>query len=232
MSSPNVTPKVDVKAPEAQATLKDVAGKELTDAQASEMITKMSGPQLLELAKRIDELKSAESAKQAEQKKPRYYTATEFGNVKEKDIYDFSVPIQAIENAIPDFLDIHLSDPNMVPRWINKDPRRLGQAIAEGWTYVSKDDLSEPMKVHVSDSADGHYVYADVVAMKLTKDKVYGRIRANFLKSLAITKSSLALHEHMKSIIKTELASGPEGDTFQKYQQTNAMGVYSPLTGA
>lgn len=232
MSEPNVTPKPNIATPEAQATLKDVAGKELTDEQAAEMISKMSGNQLLELARRIDAVKEEQNKKAADSQKPRYYTSTEFGDLKEKDIYNFDHPIRAIENAIPDFLDVHLSDPNMVPRWINKDPRRLGQAIAEGWSYITRDDLAEPMKIQVADSADGHYVYADVVAMKLSKEKVYGRIRANFLKSLAITKSSLALHEHMKNIIKTELASGPEGDRFQKYSQTNAIGVYSPLAGA
>jgi len=231
VSEHNVTPKPDIATPEAQATLKEVAGKELTDEQASEMINKMSGTQLMELAQRIEQVKQEHNAKQAQQQKPRYYTASEFSNLKETDVYNFDIPIRTIENEIPDFLDIHLLDSNYVPRWINKDPRRLGQAIAEGWTYITHDDLSEPLKIKL-DSADGHYVYADVVAMKLTKEKVYGRIRANFLKSLAVTKSTLALHEHMKNLIKTELSSGPEGDTFQKYTQTGAVGVYSPLAGA
>jgi hypothetical protein len=224
--------KPDIKTPEAHATISAVAGKELTDVEASEMINRMSGPQLLELARRIEAVKTEADSKKVEAKKPRYYTESEFSNVQEKDIYDFSVPIAVIDHQLPDFLDIKLKDPNYVPRWINMDARRMGQVIAEGWSYISEEDLAEPLKVEIGDSADGHYVYDDVVAMKLTKEKVYGRIRGNFIKSLSLTKSTLALHEHMKNLIKAELASGPEGDRYQKYNEDNKMGVYSPLAGA
>jgi hypothetical protein len=230
VTPPKVVAKPNINTPEAHKTISDVAGKELTDEQAQELINRMNGPQLLELARRIEAVKAEEQNKTSQ--KPRYFTASEFGNLKESDIYDFNVPIKAIDHQLPDFLDIKLKDPNMVARWINLDPRRMGQAIAEGWSYIGKDDLAQPLKVQVNNSADGHYVYADVVAMKLTKEKVYGRIRGNFLKSLSLTKSTLAIHEQMKNLIKAELSSGPEGDTFQKYSQTGAMGVYSPLAGA
>lgn len=225
---PNVVPRPNINIPEAHKTLSDVAGKELTDAQAIEMINRMNGPQLMELARRIDAAKAEEAVKEEKQK---YYTANEFKTINEKDIYNFSVPIRAVDHQLPDFLDIKLKDANFVARWINLNPRRIGQAIAEGWTYITKDDLAEELKVVVN-GAEGHYVYADVVAMKLTKEKVFGRIRANFLKSLSLTKNTLALHEHMKNLIKNELSSGPDGEAFKKYNQTGAMGVYSPLAGA
>lgn len=235
--SANVTPppvvkKPNINTPEGHKTLSDVAGHDLTDDQAMDMINRMNGPQLMELARRIEAVKEEAGIKQQEAQKPRYFTEAQFKDVKESDIYNFNVPIKTIDHQLPDYLDIKLKDANYIARWINLDPRRLGQAIAEGWSYIRPDDLARPLEIKITDSADGHYIYADVVAMKLTKEKVYGRIRGNFLKSLQLTKSTLALHEHMKNLIKSELSGGEYGEQFQKYNKENAMGVYTPLAGA
>jgi hypothetical protein len=231
VAPPPVVKRPNPNDPVAHSTISDTVGRELSDQEATEVINKLSDAQLLELAVRIEAVRQTNEPKN-ETEKPRYYTETDFSNVAEKDIYDFSIPIQAIDHNLPDFLKIELKDQNFVARWINMTPRRMGQALAEGWQYIRKEELASKLEIQIQNNVEGHIVYADVVAMKLSKQKVYGRIRGNFLKSLAVTKSSLSIHEAMKNLIKQELQSSPDGVAFDKYSKVGAIGVYSPLAGA
>jgi hypothetical protein len=223
--TPSITPPTT---PEAKVAA-DVVGKPLTNDQIAQLIAALPQDQMEEFTKRVAaETRRLNSEDKAEKAKPKYIT--DFATIQERDIFDLRVPIEAISHEIPEFLIVNLKDPNYVPRWIQTNSRRLGQAHAEGWLYVTEADLATELKVEVEDDVSGHYVYADVVLMKMQKAKLYQRIRANFLKSLAVTKSQGAIHEAMSKIINQDLAQS--SSDFKKYNESGAMKTYSPLVGA
>ncbi|HEY1644808.1 MAG TPA: hypothetical protein VGF75_00295 [Candidatus Saccharimonadales bacterium] len=224
----------DPAKPETQKVAADTVGKPMSNADLAEMLKNLPADQMEEFTRRVAAETRRQTAAEATTKSkapgPKY--VTDFSNVQEKDIFDLRVQIEAISHEIPEFLTVKLNDANYSPRWIQVNSRRMGQAHAEGWQYVIKEDLAEDLKVEVAGDASGHYIYADVVLMKIQKAKLYSRIRANFLRSLAVTKSQTAIHEAMKKVIEQDLQNSEYGADFGKYRQSGAMNTYSPLVGA
>ena len=57
-------------------------------------------------------------------------------------VYDskiFQSKLKAFMSA--DVLAIKLKDTNYEPRWVNKNPQRLGEMIGKGFTYIQPADL-------------------------------------------------------------------------------------------
>jgi hypothetical protein len=63
--------------------------------------------------------------------------------VEEKDIFDLTIPIPAIEQEVPDYLNMHVKDKMYVTRWIHLLRERLGPCLAAGYSYVTKDELDD-----------------------------------------------------------------------------------------
>lgn len=227
-------PQVDTTSPEAQKAATEATGKPMTNAELADMLKNLPPEQMEEFTRRVAAETRRQSAAEAtttsKSKIPEY--VTDFSTLQEKDIFDLRVPIEAISHEIPEFLTVKLLDPNYVPRWIQTNSRRLGQAHAEGWLYVTEEDLAEELKVEVADDVSGHYLYADVVLMKLSKAKLYSRIRANFLKSLAVTKTQAAFHDAMKKVIQQDLTNSAYGEDWATANREGKMSTYSPLVGA
>jgi hypothetical protein len=205
--------------------------KKPSTEQIADAVSNMSDEDLAKLTSRVQEQLAAK-ASQPDKKSasPRYIT--DFSNVSERDVFNLDVPIQAFSHELPDFLTVKLVDSNFEARWIQTNSRRLGQAIAEGFTYVTNAELAGALQVYVTPDASGHFVYADVVLMKLPKAKLYARLRSNFIRSLSVTKNVSALHEKMRQHIEQDIENQGFGEDFKKYKEKNAMGVYSPLIGA
>jgi hypothetical protein len=220
-----------LKAPGVEKVAAETVGKPLTNEQLADMITKLPVDQMEEFTRRVAaETRRLNAEDAAKPVAPKY--VTDFSNISEKDIWDLRVPIEAINHEIPEFLTVKLTDKNYEPRWIQTNSRRMGQVHAEGWKYVTQEDLAEDLKIQTADDASGHFVYADVVLMKIPKAKLYARYRANFLKSLAVTKSQAAIHEVMKNVIQQDLKNSEYGNDYLKYNKSGAMNTYSPLVGA
>ena len=225
---------VDTSKPEVKSAAEEAQGRPLTNADIARMLQDLPADQMEEFTRRVAAETRRQAAAEATQKTkvPQTQYVTDFSNLQEKDIFDLRVQIEAISHEIPEFLTVKLKDPNYSPRWIQTNSRRLGQALAEGWHYVIHDDLGEELKVEISGDASGHYIYADVVLMKIQKSKLYSRIRANFLRSLAVTKSQTAIHDAMKKVIEQDLSNSEYGADFGRYNKSGAMKTYSPLVGA
>lgn len=234
---PTVTPKkapaqILADQPTATKVASEVAGRPLTHEEALKMLNNLPESALEEFTQRVVSAIRQQKVAEEETRKavPRYIT--DFSTIQERDIFNMDLPINPISHEIPDFLDAKLKDPNFVTRWIHTNSRRLGEVMAQGFTYVRTDELQENLKVDVTPDAAGHIVYSDVVLMKITKAKYYGRLRENFKRAMSMTQTPGRLHEKMKNAIESELASGPYSDDYKKYNKEGHMNTYTPLVGA
>lgn len=115
---------------------------------------------------------------------------TDFSKLTMDAIYDLSIPIEAKEFMSADGLKIELKDTNFEPRWVNKNPQRLGEMKAKGFTFIVTGDLisSEANEsIQTSLDANGHYTINDVVAMKIDKATYYAALRAAHLRAISTT---------------------------------------------
>ena len=126
---------------------------------------------------------------------------TDFSKLTMDAVYDLSVPIVAKEFMSADALTIHLRDTNYEARWVNKNPQNLGSKIAKGFTYIVPNDLKQGTEEAIKASKDvqGHYVFDDVVAMKIDKATYYAALRAAHLRAIATTNEVNARARAAKS---------------------------------
>jgi hypothetical protein len=229
---PASTPEQILNQPAAAKVAAEVAGRPLTREEQVKMLNDLPDDLMAEFTKRVlDAVKAASpSPSKPETAVPSYIT--DFSNIQERDIFNMDLPINPIVHEIPDFLTVTLKDANFVARWIHTNSRRLGEVLAQGFTYVVEEDLGTDLNIEVDPDASGHFIYADTVLMKLPKSKYYGKLRSNFQRAVAMTRSASAIHEKMKNAIESELASGQYAEDFLKYKGQNQMNTYSPLVGA
>lgn len=121
---------------------------------------------------------------------------TDFSNLTMDVVYDLSVPIIAKEFMSADALTIHLRDSNYEARWVNKSPQNLGSKIAKGFSYIVPADLLDGSEesIRAAKDSQGHYVFDDVVAMKIDKATYYAALRAAHIRALNTTKNVHKFH--------------------------------------
>lgn len=166
MSNPITTPAKPVTPP--------VETKQPSQEDIAKIFTQMA-----ELKKQIDDSAKAKKEVKAlpEEVKEK---PINWDEVSEKDVFDLSQNIPAVDQEAPQSEFIQLKDKSYIPRWVNVTPKRMGQAIQQGYTYITKEDL-DPNWVHgLIQDTSGHYADFDVVAMKIHKARYYPRLRKNF----------------------------------------------------
>lgn len=169
---------------------------------------------------------------------PKPEAQLDWTKLSEKDVFDLTIPIQAVEHQVPDLTKIELKDKNYIARYINLHPGRLGPMRAAGFTFITKEDI-ESIAMDITPDENGQYRYIDTVAMKCPKIKYLGALRANYERAVAVTDKNV-LHRIMKSKTAEMLGSAelsgdqkdnPDyGKSFkrdaQKYQAENKLEVY------
>lgn len=154
---------------------------------------------------------------------------TDFSKLSIDDVYDLSVPIEAKEFMSADALTIHLKDTNYEARWVNKNSQNLGNKIAKGFTYITPSDLqdgSEPA-IKASKDAQGHYVFDDVVAMKIDKATYYKALRAAHLRAVATTDQANARKRAANSA-NAFMTQSDAGSDFRRAQVNKKILFYDP----
>jgi hypothetical protein len=146
----------------------------------------------------------AEAAKAATPKEPDWKTLTE------AESYSPSVFIPVIDHDIPDYMNIKLKDTEYEPVWASRDQRRLGQLLAEGYEFITPDMMAPEFHVPLLFDSDKHYVYQDVIAMRVHKRIVYGKRR----RALEISKSQLR-NDHKIPKVKAQMESGDDEIMFE-----------------
>lgn len=115
---------------------------------------------------------------------------TDFSKLTMDAVYDLSIPIVAKAFMSADVLAIKLRDTNYEPRWVNKNPQRLGDMIGKGFTYIEPKDLINGEGIKTGLDAEGHYCFNDVVAMKIDKATYYSALRAAHQRAVSTTNES------------------------------------------
>ncbi len=85
--------------------------------------------------------------------------------------------IPVIEHDIPDYMNIKLKDTEYEPVWASRDQRRLGQLLAKGYEFITPEMMADNFKVPLLFDSERHYVYSDVIAMRVHKRILYGKRR-------------------------------------------------------
>lgn len=204
--------------------------KRVLESLSDEEIEKLAK----KLTKRLEPLPDAPpSGTQTVEFDPKRHIV-DFSNIREKDIFNLDIPIVAIEHAMPEHLTVDLQDPNFVARWVHTSAQRLGTMKSNGWDYVVCQDLAHELAIEVQPDVSGHFVFNDVVLMKIPKKKYFGQLKANHLRAMAMTGSA-ALHEKMKKAVESEIPTIDQKEfskDFAKYNREGKMTTYSPLVGA
>jgi hypothetical protein len=172
---------------------------------------------------------------------PKKPAKLDFSKLSEKDVFDLNIPIEAVDHSMPDYLKVDLKDTNYVPRWVNRDPRRLGPMKANGWDFVKPDEIENSLTLAITTDENGQYRFADTVLMKCEKVEYFGQLRRNHLRALAMVDPKNA-HLAAKAIIEGELTGAGNTDLngnpiaddktnagdYQRYNNAGKMKIYSP----
>lgn len=150
----------------------------------------------------------------------------DFTKLTMDDVYDLTIPIQAKAFGATDALKVALSDKNYEARWVNKNPRRLGQMLAYGFIYVEKQDLAQALEVEISLDAQGHFVLDDVVLMRIPKQRYYAALRAAHQRAVN-TVSSVGSAKAAESEANNFM-SKESGGEFADLAQQGKVGFYRP----
>ena len=207
MSSPVIPPKPNV-------IPSPVQGAANTAAPGPDLAALLKD--VLDLKKKVD-AQDKVAAKVAAVNVPKEIDWTK---IEEKDIINFDIPIPVYEQEMPEYLNVKLLDRNYIPRWVHKLPERLGMCIAQGYQFIKKEDLDPSYKHPLDFDGSGNYSHGDVVCLRVLKERYYGAIKRNYLKTMAIHGKGM-----VQSRINESVANTPHlADAIHK----GAMTVYEP----
>jgi hypothetical protein len=163
-----ITPKKD-----EEAALLDDASKEFEDQITFE-------------AKKAQAILAKENEGQVQE------SGKDISELIEADAYNMAIPINAGAMYDPDLLKVVLIDKNYVARWGNRNNIRQAQLAANGFKPITLAEVDNPDTLTMFEDAQGHLVYADLVAMKCLKTWYYAGLRRAYLKSKYATNDQEA----------------------------------------
>lgn len=145
-------------------------------------------PELQKLIKEVLDLKAKVDSKPAPAKAApaKQADAIDWTKITEADIANLNINIPVIEQETPEYLTVHLKDQNYIPRWVHSMRERLGPCLASGYEYVTQDMLDTNYPHPLLFDANAHYSHGDVVCLRILKERYFGAIRRNYLKTMAI----------------------------------------------
>ncbi len=155
---------------------------------------------------------------------------TDFSKVTLDQVYDLDFPIEAKPFMSADGLAITLKDANYEPRWVNKNPQRIGELMGKGFTYIEPNDLHDEASkkaIQPSLDADGHYSINDVVAMKIDKDTYYRALRFAHERAVGLTKNT-EIHKRAARGAEQFMSKSDSRNDYQGAKTQNKMEFYSP----
>jgi hypothetical protein len=165
----------------------------------------VSAEQVMELLKTVARLEAKVEPKST--KTLVDATEIDWSKVTEAQVGDLNFPIPVYEHEIPEYLNVSLVSNEYVSKWVHTSTRRLGSKLAEGYTYVTKEDwdLSKPSILPFN--SEGHMVYEDVVALKIHKSRYFGMLRREVLKSTQIR--GVAGYNKVKGMVNQSIQNTP-----------------------
>ena len=101
----------------------------------------------------------------------------DWSKITEADSYNMQMYIPVIDHDLPDYMNMKLKDPEFECVWASTDNRRIGQLLAEGYEYLKPEHIHPDFKIPLPFNSEGHYMYVDVVCMRVHKRILYGKRR-------------------------------------------------------
>jgi len=101
----------------------------------------------------------------------------DWSKITEADSYNMQMYIPVIDHDLPDYMNMKLKDPEFECVWASTDNRRIGQLLAEGYEYLKPEHIHPEFKIPLPFDSEGHYMYVDVVCMRVHKRILYGKRR-------------------------------------------------------
>jgi hypothetical protein len=161
--------------------------------------------QLLDLQKQVNEKATKAEVVTKAMVTPPVKPEIDWANMDENSVFDMSIPIPAIEQEVPDYLNMHVQDKMYVTRWIHKLRERLGPCLAAGYTYVTKPEIDNRYPISLEPDSEGHYTFGDVVLLKILKSRYFPALRRNHEKSMSIHGA-----RQVKGKIGSETSNNPK----------------------
>lgn len=106
---------------------------------------------------------------------------------------ELNIPV--IEHEVPSYMDVRLKDPEYVCVWANRDQRRIGELLAQGYEPLKPEHIAGDFKVPLKFDSDGMYTYMDVIAFRVHKKTLFAKRRAIVEKSHYQLRALRALSE-------------------------------------
>lgn len=177
------------------------------------------------------ENKAAASA-MAQAEKEQNAVGKSIKDLTEDDAYNFEVAIAAAASYSPNFLKVALKDPNYIARWGNTNSIRQGQLVAQGFKYVTEDDVENLDTLEMHLDSRGHFVWADLIAVKIPKNIYYAGLRRAYVKSLHATNNKKAA-EAGAAFARTQHTGSLSGTerSYMASHDLNNKPIYNPTIG-
>lgn len=150
----------------------------------------------------------------------------DYRNISESDIYNDSIPIEVKPFGMEDSLKIELVDQNYAARWVNKDPRMLGKALKNGFSYITKEDLATDLDTAITEDAHGHYLNFDVIAMKCPKRIYFAALKAAHVRAVNTVSNLSSQKAARKQAL--DLMMKETGGGFSEEYEAGKVGFYTP----
>lgn len=130
-----------------------------------------------DLEAKILEVLSKKKAERAQAEQPK---EPDWAALTEADAYKPDVYIPVIDHDVPDYMNMKLKDQEYVCVWANKDRRRMGALLAEGYEVLKKEHVHPDFQVPLMWSSEGTYEYADTICMRVHKRIILSKRRKAF----------------------------------------------------
>lgn len=162
----------------------------------------------------------------------------EWSKLKESDVFDLDVPIDAIDQSTPDYMAVESADDNYVLRWVHKLPQRLGPMKGMGFQECTKEDIKGELNLSIEVNANGQFQFADVILMKIEKRLYYGMLRRNHERALKMVDAR-AVHKIARQRAMGDIRSGTTSEgvsspgsvdagAFDRYVNEGKLNIYAP----
>jgi hypothetical protein len=181
---------------------------------------------------------AAELRAQLKQMESEHRTQAKFSSIAiadltEADAYNLQVGIQAAQSYSPNFLKITMKDKNYIARWCNVNSVRQAALIGQGFKRINPDEVENLDTLEMFIDSRNHFVYSDLVAMKIPKNIYYAGIRAAYVRSLHAANNQTAAQAgavFAANDLRSSL-SGSERAYLAAHEEVANKPVYNPTVG-
>jgi len=146
----------------------------------------VSVEQVMELLAKVTKLEAKVDAKAQAPVAPVVEAPIDWTKISEHQVADLNFPIPVYEHELPDYMTVYLKDQNYVAKWVHRSAAHLGTMLASGYEYITASDWDPNKPMVLAFGSDGHLMYDDVVALKVHKQRYFGKLRREQLKSTQI----------------------------------------------